>query len=114
MAVDIDITGSAIDLTASHDFPTTIMSLTGIEEINLNSHSQIMKAMRPIEIALVMDTTGSMATDNKIGGAKTAAQHAVEHALWRIGRVSSGKRISSASRLCPLRPPSGLTRTLMI
>ncbi|CAN0384425.1 unnamed protein product, partial [Phaeothamnion confervicola] len=69
------ITGAAIDLEASHTFPTTIMSLTGIDEINLTSHSQIMKAMRPIEIALVMDTTGSMATFDKIGGAKTAARN---------------------------------------
>jgi Flp pilus assembly protein TadG len=71
MAVDIDISGQAIDLRASHDFPTTIMSLTGIEKINLNAHSQIMKAMRPIELTMVMDTTGSMATDDKITGAKT-------------------------------------------
>ena len=34
-----------------------------------------MKAMRPIELVLVMDTTGSMATDDKIGGAKTAARN---------------------------------------
>jgi hypothetical protein len=74
MGVDIDITGSTIDLTASHDFPTTIMSLTGIEEINLTSHAQIMKAMRPIELVMVMDTTGSMATDDKITGAKNAAR----------------------------------------
>jgi Flp pilus assembly protein TadG len=75
MEVDIDITGAAIDLTASHTFPTTIMSLTGIEEINLSSHSQIMKAMRPIEMVLVMDTTGSMASDSKLAGAKTAARN---------------------------------------
>ncbi len=74
MEVDIDITGAAIDLTASHTFPTTIMSLTGIEEIDLSSHSQIMKAMRPIEIALVMDTTGSMSSSGKLDGAKTAAR----------------------------------------
>lgn len=74
MEVDIDITGAAIDLTASHTFPTTIMSLTGIDEINLTSSSQIMKAMRPIEIALVMDTTGSMASSGKLAGAKTAAR----------------------------------------
>lgn len=74
MAVDIDITGAAIDLTASHTFPTTIMSLTGIDEINLSSHSQIMKAMRPIEMVLVMDTTGSMASSSKLAGAKTAAR----------------------------------------
>ena len=74
MPVHIDITGEAIDLTASHTFPTTIMSLTGIDEIELASHSQIKKAMRPIEIALVMDTTGSMSSSGKLDGAKTAAR----------------------------------------
>ena len=62
MAVDIDITGSAVDLRATHTFPTTIMSLTGIKEISLHAHSQVMKAMRPIELVMVMDTTGSMGT----------------------------------------------------
>jgi hypothetical protein len=75
MNVDITITGAAIDLDASHSFPTTIMSLTGIDEIELASHSQIMKAMRPIEMVLVMDTTGSMASDSKLAGAKTAARN---------------------------------------
>jgi Flp pilus assembly protein TadG len=74
MDVHINITGQYIELTAAHDFPTTIMSLTGIDKINLVAQSQIMKAMRPIELTLVMDTTGSMATDNKITGAKTAAR----------------------------------------
>lgn len=74
MDVKINITGQYIELTAAHDFPTTIMSLTGIDKINLVAQSQIMKAMRPIELTLVMDTTGSMATDNKIDGAKTAAR----------------------------------------
>lgn len=73
ISVDIDITGSAIDLTAIHDFPTTIMKITGVEEVNLTAHAQVMKAMRPIEIALVMDTTGSMSSGGKIEGAKAAA-----------------------------------------
>lgn len=73
MDVKVEITGQYVQLTADHDFPTTIMSLTGIEEINLVATSQIMKAMRPIEMVLVMDTTGSMASSGKIDGAKTAA-----------------------------------------
>ena len=40
MDVEIDITGAAIDLEARHSFPTTIMSLTGIDEIELSSHSK--------------------------------------------------------------------------
>jgi Flp pilus assembly protein TadG len=74
MDVKVEITGQYVELTAAHDFPTTIMSLTGIEEINLVATSQIMKAMRPIELVLVMDTTGSMASSGKIDGAKTAAR----------------------------------------
>ena len=74
MDAHINITGQYIELTAAHDFPTTIMSLTGIEKINLVSTSQIMKAMRPIELVMVMDTTGSMLTDDKITGAKNAAR----------------------------------------
>ena len=81
ITVDIDITGSAIDLTANHDFPTTIMKITGVEEVNLTAHAQVMKAMRPIEIALVMDTTGSMASGGKIAGAKTAA-HTLLNTLY--------------------------------
>lgn len=85
--VDIDITGQYIDLHAAHDFPTTIMSLTGIEKINLVAHSQVMKAMRPIEIALVMDTTGSMASSGKIDGAKTAA-HDLLNTLYGGSKTS--------------------------
>jgi Flp pilus assembly protein TadG len=74
MAVHVTITGQTVDLEASHNFPTTIMSLTGIEDINLTARSEVMKAMRPIELVMVMDTTGSMATDDKITGAKNAAK----------------------------------------
>jgi hypothetical protein len=42
--------------------------------LSLSTTSQVKKAMRPVELTLVMDTTGSMSTDNKIGGAKTAAK----------------------------------------
>ena len=72
--VKVEITGQYVELTANHDFPTTIMSLTGIDKINLVAKSQIMKAMRPIELVLVMDTTGSMSSSGKIAGAKTAAR----------------------------------------
>ncbi len=75
MDVEVTITGAAIDLEAKHSFPTTIMSLTGIDEIELAAHSQIMKAMRPIEMVLVMDTTGSMSSSGKLDGAKTAARN---------------------------------------
>jgi len=76
--IDLVITGSDVTLNASLDVPTTLMSIVGIGQWELAAESQVKKAMRPIEIAIVMDTTGSMATDNKIGGAKTAAKQLLE------------------------------------
>ena len=75
ITVDLTITGQEVKLDADFQFPTTIMSLAGIDTINLAASSTVKKAMRPIELVMVMDTTGSMSTDNKIGGAKTAAHN---------------------------------------
>ena len=72
--LDVEITGADVKLTASAEFPTTIMSLFGIETIDLDFESTIKKAMRPIELVMVMDTTGSMASGGKITGAKNAAK----------------------------------------
>jgi Flp pilus assembly protein TadG len=72
--LDLGITGQAIDIHATLEFPTTIMRLAGIDSVALSFGSQVKKAMKPVELVLVMDTTGSMATDNKIGGARDAAR----------------------------------------
>ena len=77
-ALDVQITGQDVTLTATAEFPTTIMGIFGIDTLDLEFLSRIKKAMRPIELVMVMDTTGSMNTDNKIGGAKTAAHQLLD------------------------------------
>jgi Flp pilus assembly protein TadG len=77
-ALDVQITGQDVTLTATAQFPTTIMGVFGIDSIDLDFLSRIKKAMRPIEMVMVMDTTGSMATDDKIGGAKAAAHQLLD------------------------------------
>jgi Flp pilus assembly protein TadG len=72
--VNLTITGAAITLDATHDFPMTIMKLANIDQTTLRAHCTVNKAMRPVELALVMDTTGSMASSGKIDGAKAAAR----------------------------------------
>jgi hypothetical protein len=78
IGVDLTVTGQSVKLDASIEFPTTIMSLVGITDIDLDASSTVKKAMRPIEIALVMDTTGSMSSSGKLSGAKTAAHELLE------------------------------------
>ncbi len=74
ITIDLAITNQEIIMTAHHSVPTAIMGLFGVSSTMLNSTSVVKKAMRPVEITLVMDTTGSMGTNNKIQGAKTAAK----------------------------------------
>jgi Flp pilus assembly protein TadG len=78
VTVNVTITGSDIKVDANLDFPTAIMKLFGTDYINLKSSSTVTKAMRPIEIVLVMDTTGSMGSsvngNTKLFWAKQAAR----------------------------------------
>lgn len=49
-----------------------------IQEVAPAQISQTVKSVRPLEIVLVMDTTGSMFTDAKIEGAKNAARQLLD------------------------------------
>jgi hypothetical protein len=75
ISVNLEISGQTVKLDADFVFPTTIMSLVGISEVDMQASSTVKKAMRPIELVMVMDTTGSMDTDGKMDGAKTAARN---------------------------------------
>jgi Flp pilus assembly protein TadG len=81
VTVDLKITGADIKIDAKIDFPTTIMKLVNIDSIALQTSSTVVKAMRPVEVVLVMDTTGSMG-GSKIANSKLAAQTFLER-LYR-------------------------------
>lgn len=64
ITTSLDITDTKVTLSAFHDYPTTIMRISGITELTLNAVAEVTKKKVPkfpIELALVMDTTGSMA-----------------------------------------------------
>jgi Flp pilus assembly protein TadG len=73
ISTNVTVTGQSVVLKSSLTFPTTIMSLAGVSSMTINASSTIKKAMRPIELTMVMDTTGSMNSGGKIAGAKSAA-----------------------------------------
>lgn len=74
--VDIELTGQSVELKAELDVPTPFMSVLSSmaydrDKITLRADSTVQRAMRPIEIAFVLDTTGSMKDD--MPALKTAA-----------------------------------------
>jgi hypothetical protein len=58
--IDLKVTGQKIEIDGTLEFPMTIMKLAGYNTYTLREHTEVMKAMRPIELVMVMDTTGSM------------------------------------------------------
>jgi Flp pilus assembly protein TadG len=74
--VTVDSQGT-VGVQGSHDFPTAIMRIVGIDKMNLAADAQVKKSAglsENVEVFLVMDTTGSMSQNNKIVDAKAAAK----------------------------------------
>jgi Putative Flp pilus-assembly TadE/G-like len=63
-----------VKIEATLDFPTSILAITGIKKLSLSSNATVMKTAKPVELVLVMDTTGSMNDSGKLSGAQAAAK----------------------------------------
>ena len=70
-----------ISVDGKHKLDTTIMNVVGIDKVDLGAHAEVNMeegAIAGVELAMVMDTTGSMADNNKLRDAKTAAKDLVD------------------------------------
>lgn len=65
--------GDELTLSASAKVPTHLMSVAGFDSVTVSASSVINRMVRQMELALVMDNTGSMESSNRIGTMKTAA-----------------------------------------
>ena len=77
VTIDLAASNQAVQIMAHNEFPTTIMKMAGVDSVELDAFAEVKKAMRPIEMAVVMDTTGSMA-GSRIDGAKAAVRTMLE------------------------------------
>lgn len=66
-----------VTLSASARLPTTFMSLFGFSTMNVSAASEITRAVNGLELALVLDTTGSMA-GTPLSELKTAADDLID------------------------------------
>lgn len=62
-----------INLTASTTMPTTFMGIFGINQLTVTATSQITRATSGLELVMVLDNTGSMASSGKLTALKSAA-----------------------------------------
>jgi Flp pilus assembly protein TadG len=57
---------------------TAFMGLFGIDYLDVNVNVEVTRESKGLEIALVLDNTGSMAENNKIGALKSASNELIE------------------------------------
>lgn len=69
----VTVSGQNMTVTAKADYDTTFGRFLGIDTITVTSSATVTREVLGLEVALVLDVTGSMSTNNNIGTLRTAA-----------------------------------------
>jgi Flp pilus assembly protein TadG len=78
LSLSVEITENKVAITASQQMPTTLMKIAQIDTMDLQSYTEVTRTTGKTEIVLVLDNTGSMEDDDKIGALKEAATELVD------------------------------------
>lgn len=79
--VEFDDEAETVTVTLGATLPTSIMGIVGINELNVSTHSKVSylgHVAEPVSLALVLDVSGSMGWNDKIGTLRTAATHLLD------------------------------------
>jgi len=82
--------GSKVLATGTADIDTEFMAMFGIKKITVTAQSTSKWGSTRLRVALVLDTTGSMDDDGKIGALKTATKNLItqlQNAATTVGDV---------------------------
>lgn len=74
----VSVTGDVVSATGSAQVQTTLMQVIGIDTIAVSESAQVIRSIKGLELALVLDNTGSMTTSDNIGALRDAAQELVD------------------------------------
>ncbi|MEP4887010.1 MAG: TadE/TadG family type IV pilus assembly protein, partial [Alphaproteobacteria bacterium] len=76
--IDADETEGLLTLSASADIPTSFMQVLGFQDITVSAQTVVHRAVRGMELALIMDNTGSMRGGGKMDAMKLAAHDLID------------------------------------
>ena len=77
-AIGVKFVGDDINVTVSGSVPTTFMELANLSNIDVGVDTTVTRRQRNIELALVLDTTGSMGSGGKMSAMQSAAKKMVQ------------------------------------
>lgn len=76
---DLDVSVTEVDgkdhvsVSAAADFDTVLMTIFGYDQITVARDATIVRAVQGLEVAMVLDNTGSMSLNDNIGALRTAS-----------------------------------------
>tara|TARA_R110002110_G_scaffold338508_2_gene548961 strand:- start:3232 stop:4527 length:1296 start_codon:yes stop_codon:yes gene_type:complete len=77
-ALTVTPNGNNITLGVTATMPTSVMGIVGINTLNIGTTSTITRMGKKLEVALVLDTTGSMGSSSKLTTMQTAAKDLID------------------------------------
>lgn len=83
--LDVEVSDEDIIVSASADYKTSFMRVLGVDTLTVKSRATVHREVRGLEVVLVLDNTGSMATNDNIGALRTASQNFVNILFERAG-----------------------------
>ncbi len=92
-ALSVTFTPSSVTISAQADLPTTFMALAGMNNITVASLSEVSLDQQSLEVALVLDNTGSMSSGGRLDSLKYAAKTFIDM-LYVNPAVSAGIKVS--------------------
>lgn len=75
--INVSSSNQVITLSVTANMPTTVMSLVGKNNIQIAASSEITREGKKLEVALVLDNTGSMNSSGKMTALKTASKNLI-------------------------------------
>lgn len=100
--VKIDKKDGSIDVKVTGRLRTSLMKVAGISELDISANTEVNLGYQALEVALVLDNTGSMNNDGKLDSLKSAAKLMVstlsadkaEYVQLKFGIVPFGKYVN--------------------
>ena len=92
--VNVTLTNGQLALNATTHEPAILSGLVGINQFNLQAGSTTKWGLNHVEVALVLDNTGSMSQNNKLPTLTTAAKNLVATLMAQAGNDANSVKIS--------------------
>lgn len=70
----MEVDGDTVHVSANADYNTAFLWILGINVITVGAQTAVQREVQGLEVVLVLDNTGSMATNNNIAALKTATR----------------------------------------